>query len=296
MKDKTIIYIISTVVVLIMLIILIGIIAYSNKASKRVYKFICSEGYILNDEKCYKELDSVAATIKYYCNKDYQLNQNQCIKYEEAAPKTGLTCPVGFQMQADNTCYRKQTQAIARIYYKCQYGYTLKGTTCVREVITQVKVEHICPITYNYSQYGNICIARNVTTACPYGTWIYKNIDKFMICATSPEVKYSCPYNAVQIGDKCVETYGSLPATLVKECNIGFVLSNNDTICTKIERIPPINQLHCDTGYNLTNNRCIKTITKNAIKSVTCKKGYTRVDEKCIKYDIKEPIKKEIKN
>lgn len=302
-------------------------VGYVNKNGSCVEGYYyCDEGYTLNeDNKCQKSVESIEAKVNMSCDGDgYILNGGKCVKNDTKEAKVGYQCASGFTLKG-NKCTKVQ-QAAPNVSYACSSGYTLIGDSCMKVVNQAPKVSYSCskgtlsgktctytesnsnyivttsscPSGYEYSELMKKCCKRWPGTYTPYGC-VDQTVNRkcsqgsfngntCIITKTEAATeKYSCNsgYQLVSVQNQyqCVSSEKKSP-NVKKYCSSGYTLSGN--VCVATVSVDAVKGYTCDNGYIFTGSACVANSEKAPKKDYSCSKKYTLNGDKCEKYDIKD--------
>lgn len=255
----------------------------------------CDEGYFLEEDLCFKEVERVSAKEGKVCPRNYYDYNGKC--YEEVGTIEGdkETCSDGFEM-FDGKC-------INTIYIDpigiCENGEYDGGHDICREEVYIGDAYEYCRDP-GRTLYDHKCLATKPTIngGCLNGDMLYNGK-----CVNTRNDYYAsewmCPNGKTNSGsngellfedNRCMETKETAPLSL--ECEEGFTL--NGKKCIKTETREPEKERICPANYTMVNEqRCINlTNTKDYEDGFVCEGPNTRNKGKeCVIYDTILPKK-----
>lgn len=161
-----------------------------------------------------------------------------------------------------NNTNKNNTISATKNYY-CSGGYSLSGTKCTYDFVMDPLITYSCS---NGSQVGNECI---ITTKKTHAV--------VMVCAG-----INANQNINIINEYCA--MHGLPKN-IRSCKTGYTYNTRDNICelTTNQRIAAKQNLSCPDEYKLKNNKCVKTVSTDALYKYECPDGYLQIGDKCEK-------------
>ena len=260
----------------------------------------CPDGYLLENDKCAKEVERIEAQANYECDPDTRLEDDTCVReiFTEPIEKNG--CKEGLT-EENGYCVGTLKEPAAD-GYKCNSGELNSKTnscveltyvgaatkTCNNEediVLDNGKCAAAHPGAHSYGEPGEV----DPATECCCGDtfkdgWCYSLPDG------NYDAKITCPsgstYTSGTKGKACYKETTS-PATSAKVCNKGYTLNGNECTKTVKEKVGKI--VSCENGYNLDGNQCKKVEATPAKTTYTCPENFTNVDKYCVRIEIVDP-------
>ena len=219
----------------------------------------CEEGYTLEGDLCYKEIERVAASIGDVCPRYYFEYNGTC--YEEVGSIDGPndTCLDNFTME-NGVCTLTDSH---RAQGHCESG--------------------------EYNDRDDVCIEKEYTgDAYEYCRDPGRTLYDHKCLATKPSINGGCLGNDMYYNGKCVNTIDDYYLAEWM-CPDGQNISRpngellyEDKKCYNEKRTAPISYT-CEDGFTVNGNTCIKVETHPIEKEKICPTGYTLIQmDRCI--------------
>ena len=235
-------------------------------------------------------------------NEEYTYNKTVTERLFEVL---NAECPSGYKKTTDGLkCYKENT---TNLYENptCPSvdGYTLSnqnGFTCNYSKTTTDVKDPVCPSKsgWNLTRSGFTCnYSRTVeeayeTTEEYTGTcYSTKKVIPCTGCApVSQRVPYSCTKTRTVTKYRDVEQTDTATAT----CSTGYNKSENN--CVKTETVTTSKDAVCPSGYNKSGSNCVKNNVSTISKDAVCPSGYSKSGSNCVKTNITKDYKELIKS
>ena len=247
-----------------LLIILLVLICFGCNNKDNELK--CFNGYVLEDNKCKKEIDNTIAEVSYYCDPTYELKDYKCKKYTEMPIKEKEGCDEGIK-EENGKCIGTLTKDVI-VKYKCEKG-TERDKKCYTKKVKAEALTRTYTCLAGYTKQGSICVKDsdpNVTKA--------------------PKTTYSCAEGTSLANGRCYVEELVGDAKEEKTCPDGYELKDNKCLKNVNENIKKIK--YCDDGFVIKNNKCVKDENLDAKKNYKCPDTYIYENGLCRKYDYQE--------
>ena len=242
-----------------------------------------------------------------YCEVGYTLDHGRCLKQiGEEEPKLGNVCPQGYA-DIDGKCY-EETTITETSNLVCRGEFTLEDGKCVdREIIEKTPIYECSKgelgrkgdfFTIGVKDAEKmVCVdksnAKKPTLRC-------LTINHIMINGTcyngpAPTINGGCPNGDTLSGGGCYSKDNG-DQWICPNGSIYHVSQNSvPELCpdTFTYTDPKITGYKCNDGYNLENDKCVKTFTEEAEHERICSDGYTLLNNsRCINKNNTKPYEK----
>jgi len=232
---------------------------------KMVLPFLDRDGNMCDFDKSYVEVIRMETEYIFKINlscptkTDYVINHFGCydVCEDDKCKEEELVKLIEYQ-------YYRQTTKKVFDKYICPKGYTVRGSSCIKEssIIDKIPANLTCPLGYTYNSNSDVCEKRVSNTVpadmtCPKGYAYNKNANACLKYITSEEP----PKPVCDTG-----TYNPL----TKKCEYG---SSSSYTATR----------ECTSGiYNPSTGKCVISSNSTYDATPSCTKGkYDEVTGKC---------------
>ena len=248
----------------------------------------CKDGYNLEGDWCYKEINRTKAVYGETCPKEYTEYEGNCYKEANSIESDYYICRDDFKLINDK-CVREHTYEPEG---KCEKGDYDRGK-CIEKVYLADAIE-FCRDP-GRTLYNHKCLATkpSISGGC-LGNDMYYNGKCLNPINDYYMAEWKCPDGRVisrsdgsllYEDKKCYSEKETAPTIL--DCGEAGVLKGS--ICVKEEIEETEKERLCPNGYTLTNNgRCINySQTANKETGFVCKGDNTRLKGNiCITYEV----------
>ena len=219
----------------------------------------CDDGYFLEGEMCYKEIEKIEA-------------------------HSGSICPRGF-MEYNGKCYEEQPY-IETDNYICRDNFTLVNGTCINK-ITDV-ARGICN-DGEYDGSKDVCYEKEfIGDAYEFCRDSGRTLYDHKCLATKPTINGGCLNGDMLYNGKCVNTRNDYYASEWM-CPNGQINSTDkgdlifpDNKCYKEVEVKPTSY-ECNDGFVLEGKTCVMIETQTPERERICPSGFTKVPyDRCI--------------
>ena len=216
---------------------------FKREIKKTATTYTCPEGYIKNNNVCYKEAtgETIDATPLYFedFRQESEAKENTTGSYTKKTEviktevKSEKVCPEGYTLNGD-ICYKyvNATVVPGTTTYSCPEGWTLSGTTCTQSVNV---ITNTTPGTAYYT--------------CPNGGTLNGTVCQYSARSntTSGSTTCKCPSGYSDNGSNCKKT-----TTTSAQWHAGSTSYGN-----------------CPSGFSPSGNSCVKKTTYGAKANVS---------------------------
>ena len=238
----------------------------------------CDQGYTLEGDWCYKEIDRKSANNGEICPNGYYDYEGKCYEEVPSDETDKLLCRDEFELK-DNKCVRTQSMNAEPSRYTCTKGdaktrYEL-GLSSQNDGDAN---DVVCVDLSNAKHPVSPCETHDGTEYTVSGGKCYWH--------KAPVIKSGCP-GKIRIGNMCWDDASNV--LICEGYRDGKRYSSRSEYCEhSIKYIEPIvTEYKCPSDYNLDGNKCLKDEVEDAEHERACKKGYTLVDhDRCINKSI----------
>ncbi|MBR1417320.1 MAG: hypothetical protein IJ572_05885 [Bacilli bacterium] len=242
---------------------------YKKPIVKQTTTYVCPEGYIRDNNSCYKYEtgETIDATPLYFNDVTQKTDAKKNVtgaytkkgKVIKTVEKEEKICPEGYTLNG-NICYKyvNATVVPGTTTYVCPEGYTKNGTSCTKTLTATEKVgdtSYYCP--EGYSLYGTKCYKyvdanKNINQGSYYYT-----CDKGVGSLNGTKCTYSASRQNGSTTCKCTEGYEENGRCVVNSSYTGTYHAGQ------------INYQSCPSGYSESGSKCTKTNSYAATKNVS---------------------------
>ena len=248
----------------------------SNKSVKEITETkktgkYCDEGYVLENDKCYKEKERVSALQGSYCPSGYKEFEGKCYEVIQATETDNYVCPDDFKL-VDNKCISENIYDAKGI---CEKGdYRGDGYCYIMEYYGDAK--EYCRLTPSTDLlYNGRCLGRK------------------------PTINGKCLGSDKLINGYCYDTSPSSGYKADWICPDGSFITNpdgtlmyKDKKCYHETKTNPISY-YCDGDGELDGKKCKIKTTIDAIKERKCPNGYKAIEDSSRCLNLQKTIAKE---
>ena len=214
------------------------------KETKQTGKY-CDQGYFLEGDMCYKEIDRKPAGNGEICPRGYTEYEGKCYEEIKAIESNNYICGEGFKL-VNNKCVMNE---VTNAYGKCNSGNYDNGYCVSKELIGNA--EEYCRLTpatdilMNHKCYG-----------------------------PKPTINGGCANGDKLMNGGCVDMNSYYSSDY--RCKDGDLESDNK--CYRTIKTTP-NSYYCDEDAKLEGTKCIINRTENPRKEMTCPSGTKALDD-----------------
>ena len=238
------------------------------------FGFYCDKDYILEGNKCLKEIGKEDATPGKVCPRHYYEYNGKC--YEETPPEQTdkLICPEGRTLENDK-CINIITENAKPAKYNCTKGEEKTRLAAGLTNANDGDANDIVCVDYSTATHPvSPCEATDGTESLYSGGVCYWH--------RAPVIADGCP-GKIQVGDSCWDN-----ATGIYICqgvNDGMTYSSKSEYCKGSVKYydPVVTEYKCEKDFNLEGTKCTKKDEEDAQHENVCLTGYNLVDgNRCI--------------
>lgn len=226
----------------------------------------CDDGYFLEGDFCYKEIERVPADSGDVCPREY--------------------------MNYNGKCYREEPY-LEKENYKCSDGFVLKDNKCINT--NSFEADGVCESDH-YIKEEDMCLEEVIIgDAYEYCRDPGRTLYNGKCLATKPTINGGCLNGDMLYNGKCVNTRNDYYLSEWK-CSNGEILSNHngellypDKKCREQKKVKPTSY-KCPDEFILDGKTCTRTEIQDPQKERYCPSGFTKVDfDRCINLnDVKD--------
>ena len=219
------------------------------------------------------------------CDEGYFIDRDHCFKEIERVPaESGKVCPGGY-FEYEGKCYEEKPSIETNNTY-CRDEFTLKDNKCVRT--DSYEADGDCGDNH-YIKEEDMC-EEEVIVGDAYefcrdpGRTLYDH----KCLATKPTINGGCLNGDMLYNGKCVNTRNDYYLAEWK-CSDGEVITNDkgeliypDKKCRENKKVK-VTSYKCNEGFTLNGKTCFREEIEDPQKERVCPNGFTKVlNDRCI--------------
>ena len=236
-------------------------------------------------DKSVKELSETKNTGRY-CDEGYMLDGDFCFReVERIRANSGKVCPKGYS-EYEGICY-KESQIKEGNNYVCHNDFQLVNNKCIK--IEKYEAIGKCK-NGKYDNYSKKCIEKRYIGEAEEYCRLTPETDLLMdhkCYGPKPTINGGCLGSDRIINGKCVDMNSYYESDWI--CRNGgeitYLDKNGDHKCYEEKRVDPVSY-YCENNDRLNEKECTREEVENAQKERICSNGYTLVNNSnCINYN-----------